>query len=186
MRHGRKAKKFRREKGPRKALFVTLATQLLEYGRIRTGLEKAKYLRGVVEPLITRAKSGTVHDRREVSRIIHNPETLKKLFSEIAPLYKDRKGGYTRVLHMDARPGDNAEMALIELIGSEALYKKEEPKDAAKAKKDAKEAKKVKADAKKEEKPEKKEKKEEKKEVKKEEKKEVKKEVKKDADKKAK
>jgi len=175
MRHGRKAKKFRREKGPRKALFVTLATQLLEHGRIRTGLEKAKYLRGVVEPLITRAKSGTMNDRREVARIIHNPVTLKKLFSEIAPLYKDRKGGYTRVLHMDARPGDNAEMALIELIGSEALYKKEDPKDAkAKKEKEPKAPKKEKVEVKKEEK---KEKKEDKKEVKKEEKKEVKKEA---------
>jgi large subunit ribosomal protein L17 len=183
MRHGRKAKKFRREKGPRKALFVTLATQLLEYGRIRTGLEKAKYLRGVVEPLITRAKSGTMNDRREVARIIHNPVTLKKLFSEIAPLYKDRNGGYTRVLHMDARPGDNAEMALIELIGSEALYKKEDPKEAAKAKKELKDANKVKEDAKKAEKKEKKEKKEDKKDTKKE---EVKKDAKKDADKKAK
>ncbi|MEI7542882.1 MAG: 50S ribosomal protein L17 [bacterium] len=159
MRHGRKAKKFRREKGPRKALFVTLATQLLEYGRIRTGLEKAKYLRGVVEPLITRAKSGTLHDRREVARVIHNPVTLKKLFSEIAPLYKERNGGYTRVLHMDARPGDNAEMALIELVGAEALYKKEDPK-AKKATKEVKAPKKEKVEGKKEEKKEKKEKKE--------------------------
>lgn len=182
MRHGRKAKKFRREKGPRKALFVTLATQLLEHGRIRTGLEKAKYLRGVVEPLITRAKSGTVHDRRQVARIIHNPVTLKKLFTEIADLYKDRNGGYTRVLHMDARPGDNAEMALIELVGSEALYKKEDPKEA-KAKKAAKAPKKEKVEGLK---AEKKEKKEAKKEVKKEDKKEPKKEAKKDADKKIK
>jgi len=159
MRHGRKAKKFRREKGPRKALFVTLATQLLEYGRIRTGLEKAKYLRGVVEPLITRAKSGTLHDRREVARVIHNPVTLKKLFSEIAPLYKERNGGYTRVLHMDARPGDNAEMALIELVGAEALYKKEDPK-AKKATKEVKAPKKEKVEGKKEKKKEKKEKKE--------------------------
>lgn len=159
MRHGRKAKKFRREKGPRKALFVTLATQLLEYGRIRTGLEKAKYLRGIVEPLITRAKSGTLHDIREVARVIHNPVTLKKLFSEIAPLYKERNGGYTRVLHMDSRPGDNAEMALIELVGAEALYKKEDPK-AKKAVKEAKAPKKEKVEGKKEEKKEKKEKKE--------------------------
>lgn len=168
MRHGRKAKKFRREKGPRKALFVILASQLLKFGRIRTGLEKAKYLRGVVEPLITRAKSGSVHDRREVARIIHDADLLKKLFTEIASLYKERNGGYTRVLHCVPRPGDNAEMAIIELIGSEALYKKEDPK-ADKTKKEPKVPKAPKEP--KEPKAPKKEDKKEKKEVKKEDKK---------------
>ena len=150
MRHGKKQKKFRREMGHRIALFRNLATELLRHGRIRTGLEKAKYLRGVVEPLSTRAKVDSVHNRREVGRTIEQPDILKKLFAEVAPLYKERAGGYTRVLRLSPRPGDCADMALIELVGAEAIYKKEVVKD----EKGAKEAKQKKAVEKKAEKKE--------------------------------
>jgi large subunit ribosomal protein L17 len=161
MRHGKKQKKFRREMGNRIALFKNLSMQLFQYGKIRTGLQKAKYLRGVVEPMITRAKVDSVHNRREIARVITEPEILVKLFKEIAPLYKERKGGYTRVLRLEPRPGDNAEMGLIELVGAENLYKKAEPKEGT----DKKETKAAKKEAK---------------EVKSEEKKEVKKEAKKE------
>ena len=137
MRHGKKQKKFRREMGHRIALFRNLATELIRYGRIRTGLEKAKYLRGVVEPLITRAKVDSVHNRREVGRTIEQSDILKKLFTEVAPLYKERNGGYTRVLRLSPRPGDCADMAFIELVGAEAIYKKADVKDE-KAAKEAK------------------------------------------------
>ena len=129
MRHGKKQKKFRREMGHRIALFRNLATELFRYGRIRTGLEKAKYLRGVVEPLITRAKTDSVHNRREAAKTIQQPDILKKLYVEIAPLFKERKGGYTRILKLSPRPGDCADMAFIELVGAEAIYKKEDKKE---------------------------------------------------------
>ena len=150
MRHGKKQKKFRREMGHRIALFRNLATELFRHGRIRTGLEKAKYLRGVVEPLITRAKVDSVHNRREAGRTIEQPDILKKLFAEIAPLYRERASGYTRVLRLSPRPGDCADMAMIELVGAESIYKKETAKD----EKGAKEAKPKKAVEKKAEKKE--------------------------------
>jgi large subunit ribosomal protein L17 len=158
MRHGKKQKKFRREMGHRIALFRNLATELFRYGRIRTGLEKAKYLRGVVEPLITRAKTDSVHNRREAAKTIQQPDILKKLYVEIAPLFKERKGGYTRILKLSPRPGDCADMAFIELVGAEAIYKKEEPKqEKTKEVKQPKEPKAKKAVEKKEDKKEKKE-----------------------------
>jgi large subunit ribosomal protein L17 len=177
MRHGKSGKKFGLDKAARKALMRNLAKQLFIYGRIRTTVARAKYLRTIVEPIITRAKGGTLNDIREVYKYIDDRDMIKKIFSEVAPLYKDRKGGYTRVLKLGNRPGDNAEMAIIELIDATSVYKKEEPKKDEKAKKEGeqkqlKEAKKEKP--KKEEKPVKTEKKEEKKE-KKEEKKEEKK-----------
>jgi large subunit ribosomal protein L17 len=89
-----------------------------------------------VEPIITRAKSGTLNDIREVAKYIDDRDMIKKIFTEIAPLYKNRKGGYTRVLRIGNRPGDNAETALIELIDASSVFKKEEPKKDEKAKKD--------------------------------------------------
>ncbi len=118
--------------------------------------------------MITRAKVDSVHNRREVARIITQPDILVKLFKEIAPLFKERKGGYTRIMRMESRPGDNAEMGLIELVGAEELYKKEEPK-AEKGKKEPKAPKKE--DGKEEKKEKKAPKKEEKRDDKKEDKK---------------
>lgn len=173
MRHGKSGKKFGLDKAARKALMRNMAKEFFIYGRIRTTVGRAKYLRTVVEPIITRAKGGTLNDIREVSKYIDNRDLIKKIFSEVAPLYKDRKGGYTRVLRLDNRPGDNAEMAIIELIDASKVYKKEEPKKDEKAKKDgeSKDAAKPaakKEKPKKEEKPAKKEEKKEKKEDKKE------------------
>jgi large subunit ribosomal protein L17 len=185
MRHGKSGKKFGLDKAARKAIMRNMAKQLFIYGRIRTTVARAKYLRTIVEPIITRAKGGTLNDIREVYKYIDDRDMIKKIFTEVAPLYKDRKGGYTRVLRLENRPGDNAEMALIELIDATSVYKKEEPKKDEKAKKDG-ETKQVKEQpkkekpkkeekpVKKEEKPAKKEEKKEKKEDKKEKKEEKK------------
>jgi large subunit ribosomal protein L17 len=122
--------------------------------------------------MITRAKSGTLHDRREVAKFLTDTDAVKKLFTDLAELYKGRNGGYTRVLKLRNRAGDNAETALIELVDMEKVYKKEEPaaKKGEKKPKEAKPAKEPKAPkapkaekAVKEEKPAKKEKKADKK-----------------------
>jgi large subunit ribosomal protein L17 len=176
MRHGRRMKKFGKDKAGRKALIRNLAKQLFIYGRMVTTVGRGKFLRTVVEPLITRAKKGTLNDIREIYKYIDDRDLVRKIITEVAPLYKDRNGGYMRVLRLENRPGDNAEMAVVELIDYQKVYKKEEPKKADKAKKEAapaevKEPKKEKP--KKEEKvPKPEEKKEDKKKDKKEDKKE--------------
>jgi large subunit ribosomal protein L17 len=118
MRHRVKTKKFSRPKEQREALFINLACQLIENGRIETTLQKAKYLRTFVEPLITLAKKQTIHSRRLLnSRLRGNTKVATKLFKEIAPLYKERNGGYTRIYKLDKkRRGDDAELAIIELV----------------------------------------------------------------------
>lgn len=171
MRHGKSMKKFGLDKAARKALMRNMAKQLFIYGRIKTTHARAKYLRTIVEPIITRAKGGTLNDIREVAKYIDDRDMIKKIFTEIAPLYKNRMGGYTRVLRLGNRPGDNAETSIIELIDASSVFKKEEPKKDEKAKKDG-EPKAVKE-------PKKEKPKKEEKSAKKEEKKEDKKKVKK-------
>ncbi len=128
MRHKVKSTTLGLHIGHRKAVIRNLAKQLLFHGRIKTTTTKAKYLREVVEPLITRAKSGTMHDMRQVARLIDDRDLIKKLFSEIAGLYSARNGGYTRILKLGNRAGDNAELSIIELVDFEKIYKKEEIK----------------------------------------------------------
>jgi large subunit ribosomal protein L17 len=93
-----------------------MTISLFRHGRRETTTAKAKELRGFAEPLITKAKRGDLHARRQVSRKIHDREVLTKLFEEIAPRYAERPGGYTRVLHLGHRAGDAADVALIELV----------------------------------------------------------------------
>ncbi len=129
MRHRYHGKKLNRSGSHRKALRMNLATQLLTHGRIRTTFHKAKFVQGHAERLITLAKRGlakaeakddqlvAVHARRQVARHLNNDRVLVgKVFDELAPLYAERPGGYTRVLKLGPRKGDNAEMALIELV----------------------------------------------------------------------
>ena len=118
MRHRVKVKSFSRPKEQREALFINLACQLIENGRVETTVAKAKYLRPFIEKLITLAKKQTIHSRRLLnSRLRGNTKVATKLFKEIAPLYKDRNGGYTRIYKLDRkRRGDDAEMAIIELV----------------------------------------------------------------------
>jgi len=116
MRHGKAGRKLSRSSSHRKALAEAQATALLRVGRIHTTLPKAKELRPYVEHLITVAKGGTLHDRRNVAKDIHDRDVLAKLFSEVAPRYAGRSGGYTRILKTGIRRGDAAETALIELV----------------------------------------------------------------------
>src|ERR1700724_2795229 len=111
-------------KGPRlggssshqKAILANLATALFEHGRIKTTEPKARALRPYAEKLITHAKKGTLHNRREVLKKIRDKDVVHSLFAEIGPFFADRNGGYTRIIKVEARKGDNAPMAVIELV----------------------------------------------------------------------
>jgi large subunit ribosomal protein L17 len=111
-------------KGPRlggssshqKALLANLATSLFEHGRIKTTETKARALRPYAEKLITHAKKGTLHNRREVLKKIRDKDIVHILFAEIGPFFADRSGGYTRIIKVEPRQGDNAPMAVIELV----------------------------------------------------------------------
>lgn len=116
MRHRTKGRRFNRTAEHRKSMMRNMATSLLLHGRIETTVEKAKDLRQFVEPLITKARRGDLHARRLVARRVRDADALAKLFNEIGPSYVDRPGGYTRVLKLGHRPGDAAEMAIIELV----------------------------------------------------------------------
>jgi large subunit ribosomal protein L17 len=99
-----------------KALLANLATSLFTHGRIKTTEPKARALRPYAEKLITHAKKGTLHNRREVMKKIRDKDVVHALFAEIAPFFADREGGYTRIIKVEARKGDNAPMAVIELV----------------------------------------------------------------------
>lgn len=116
MRHAKKDNHLGREVGHRRALLANLAVSLIEHKQITTTLAKAKALRRYVEPLISKSKTDTTHSRRTVFAHLHNKESIKTLFSEIAPKIADRPGGYTRILKLGTRHGDAAELALIELV----------------------------------------------------------------------
>ncbi len=121
MRHQRAGRKLGRTYSHRKALLANLAASLLEHKSITTTTAKAKEARGVVERLITFAKKGDLAARRQVLRVIRNKDLVKELFEDIAPKYADRPGGYTRVIKLGRRSGDNAPMAIFELVGYESV-----------------------------------------------------------------
>jgi large subunit ribosomal protein L17 len=116
MRHRSGHRKLNRNPAQRRALLRGLAGQLIKHGRILTTLEKAKELRKVVEPLITRAKVDSVFNRRFVSSYIYEKDIVKKLFIDTKENYLKRPGGYTRILRLGFRPGDHASRAVIELV----------------------------------------------------------------------
>ncbi|MCS7162615.1 MAG: 50S ribosomal protein L17 [Bacteroidia bacterium] len=116
MRHGDTINNLGRKAAHRKALLRNLALSLIQHKRLITTLAKAKALRRFIEPLLTRAKRDTLHNRRVLFGYFQNKEAIKELFSTIAPAIADRPGGYTRVLKLGPRHGDGAEMALIELV----------------------------------------------------------------------
>lgn len=99
-----------------KAILANLATSLFEHGRIKTTEPKARALRPYAEKLITHAKKGSLHNRREVLKKIRDKDVVHTLFAEIGPFYADRNGGYTRIIKVENRKGDNAPMAVIELV----------------------------------------------------------------------
>jgi large subunit ribosomal protein L17 len=117
MRHQRKTVKLGRTQGHRDALLANLAVSLIEHGRIKTTIAKAKAMRPLVEKLVTKAKRGSLHARRmALADLRHNEGAVRKLFTEIGPLNAERKGGYTRIVKVGARRSDAAEMAFIEWV----------------------------------------------------------------------
>ena len=115
MKKRKKWKKFGRVKEQRKALFRSLASSLVLHKKIKTTEAKAKELKRIIEPLITKAKAGDLSKRRLVRRYLSDSIT-QKLFNEIAPSYKERSGGYTRIIKLAPRESDGAKMAIIELV----------------------------------------------------------------------
>jgi large subunit ribosomal protein L17 len=124
MRHGDKIKNLSRTKSHRDALLSNLAVALITHKRIVTTVAKAKALRVYVEPLITKGKSNTTHQRRIVFSYLQDKAAITELFSAIAEKVAGRPGGYTRIIKLGARTGDNAEMAMIELVDFNDIYGK--------------------------------------------------------------
>jgi large subunit ribosomal protein L17 len=135
MRHGKKFNHLGRTASHRSALLSNMATSLLLHKRITTTVAKAKALRVDVEPLITRSKNDSTHNRRIVFSYLQNKEAIKALFGEISDKVANRPGGYTRIIRVDNRPGDNAEMAMIELVDFNEVYVKDSAKKSAAGKK---------------------------------------------------
>jgi len=119
MRHRKKGKQLSRPASHRRALLRNLANQLFEYKEIKTTTVKAKVARPVVERLITYAKKGDLHHRRLAFDFLRQKTSVKVLFDEIAPVYSERQGGYTRILKLGRRQGDGASIALLQLVGFE-------------------------------------------------------------------
>ncbi len=135
MRHGDKIKNLGRTASHRKALLTNLAIELIQHKRIVTTLTKAKSLRTWIEPLITKAKDNSTHSRRVVFSYLQNKEAVAELFGAVAEKVASRPGGYTRILKLGIRVGDNAEKAMIELVDFNEIYGKGKGEAAAPAKK---------------------------------------------------
>jgi large subunit ribosomal protein L17 len=125
MRHGKKVNHLGRTDSHRKAMLANMATSLIVHKRITTTLAKAKALRGYVEPLLTKSKSDTTHSRRTVFSYLQDKDAVTELFRDIAAKIANRPGGYTRIIKMENRLGDNAEMAMIELVDYNTVYTKD-------------------------------------------------------------
>ena len=123
MRHRVHGRKLGRTPPHRRALLRNLCTSLLEHERITTTVQKAKEVRPLAEKMITLGKKETLHARRQAARFLLKAAVVRKLFDSIAPRYADRPGGYTRILKRGPRPGDGAELAIIELISEESEKK---------------------------------------------------------------
>jgi large subunit ribosomal protein L17 len=121
MRHAKSGRKLGRSYSHRKALMKNLATSFFTHGRLRVTMNMAKELQTVAENMITLAKRGDLHARRQAITMAYDDKVIGRLFSEIAPWYKERQGGYTRIMKIGPRPGDNAMMAYIELVDRKPL-----------------------------------------------------------------
>ena len=122
MRHGKKINHLGRQTAHRKAMLANMACSLIEHKRINTTVAKAKALKVFVEPLVTKSKEDTTHNRRIVFSKLRSKEAVSELFREVAPKVGDRPGGYTRVIKLGSRLGDAAEMALVELVDFNETY----------------------------------------------------------------
>ena len=122
MRHGKKINHLGRKTAHRKAMLANMASSLIEHKRINTTVAKAKALKQFIEPLVTKSKEDTTHNRRLVFAKLRNKYAVSELFREVAPKVGDRPGGYTRIIKLGNRLGDNADMALIELVDFNEIY----------------------------------------------------------------
>jgi len=122
MRHGKKVNHLSRQSSHRKSMLANMACSLIEHKRINTTVAKAKALRMFVEPLITKSKEDTTHNRRTVFAYLRDKYAVTELFREVASKVGDRPGGYTRIIKLGNRLGDNADMAMIELVDFNELY----------------------------------------------------------------
>ena len=116
MRHRRTGRKLGRDASHRKALYANLTSALIEHGRIKTTAAKAKEVRPVAEQMITLARRGGVHARRQALKLLRSQDVVHKLFSEVGPRFVDRPGGYSRIVRIGPRQGDAAEMVYLELV----------------------------------------------------------------------
>ena len=128
MRHRHSGRQLNRNSSHRKAMFRNMAASLFDHEVIRTTVPKAKELRRVIEPLITRAKTDSVANRRVVFDRIRDRDMVTKLFTELGPRYQERPGGYMRILKCGFRSGDNAPMAIVELVDRPVVEEAEEGK----------------------------------------------------------
>ncbi|MBW2962190.1 50S ribosomal protein L17 [Mesonia aestuariivivens] len=122
MRHGKKINHLGRKTAHRKAMLANMAASLIEHKRINTTVAKAKALKQFIEPLVTKSKEDTTHNRRLVFSKLRDKYAVSELFREVAPKVGDRPGGYTRIIKLGNRLGDNADMALIELVDFNEIY----------------------------------------------------------------
>ena len=116
MRHRKKGKKLNRDSAHRQALFKNLIKALVVHEKIKTTESKAKAVRGIFEKLVTKGKAGTLHTRRTVQAFLQDKKVVNKLVDKLAPLFKDRKGGFTRIVRLGQRRGDNTMMVNLELV----------------------------------------------------------------------
>jgi large subunit ribosomal protein L17 len=126
VRHARSGKKLGRDSAHRKALYSNLAGALIEHGRIKTTVTKAKAVKPIAEQMITLGRRGDLHARRQATAFLRSRDVVHKLFAEVAPRFKDRPGGYSRIIKIGPRPGDAAEMVYLELVDEEYVAKQRE------------------------------------------------------------
>jgi large subunit ribosomal protein L17 len=127
MRHGKKINHLSRQTAHRKSMLANMACSLIEHKRINTTVAKAKALKQFVEPMITKSKEDTTHNRRIVMSRLRQKEAVAELFRDVAAKIADRPGGYTRIIKLGNRLGDNADMAMIELVDYNEIYNATKP-----------------------------------------------------------
>src|SRR4051794_17965117 len=131
MRHARSGKKLGRDMAHRKALYANLAGAVIEHGRIKTTVTKAKAVKPIAEQLITLGRRGDLHARRQAVAFLRSKEIVHKLFAEVGPAFAERPGGYLRITRIGPRQGDAAEMAYLELVDTPLVFKTRMPAEEA-------------------------------------------------------
>jgi large subunit ribosomal protein L17 len=127
VRHARSGKKLGRDMAHRKALYANLAGAVIEHGRIKTTITKAKAVKPIAEQLITLGRRGDIHARRQAVAFLRSKSVVHKLFTEVGPAFAQRPGGYLRITRIGPRPGDSAEMAYLELVDTPLVFKQRIP-----------------------------------------------------------